>query len=326
MKLSGHSYNNEVFDNLKKVLDDDKMEKESQTKPSEAVQAMDFTSTTQETFDQVQNEEFDFMQKELLFAADRAKVSITQQDVIHFIKEAKNQNLRGKGLERFARKYVNQATADTRPIQSDTRIPEPSIDSRNASSQIRTASYSPDAKGAVDNSKTGGYIGMSKNPNTIWDTDALEKFAQVKHGDEQIKESKQAREDFKKQEKQEYWEKIAASVEGTKMSKIAKAGQEAAIEENYDQKLPANAMSAFSQDRDFSNIPEQTEGEKIAENTQARHNKAAEAKGEWNQIKSAQKTDNSLNNLFTQPEAQQENVHRSSMDVFFEELAKNIQK
>lgn len=327
MRLSGHSFNNETFQSLKKVLEDAEMQKEAQVAPKEAVQAMEFTETTQNTYDAVVSDEVKFMQQELVFAADRARVKLTNADVISFIKDAHQQNLRGKNLERFARKFVSRINhRDAAPV-GHTSMQVASVDGRTADKQVRSASYSPNANGSINDSKTGGYMGMSKNPNTIWDTDAMARFAQVKHGDEKIKESKVQREEFKKAQKQEYWDQIKQALEGTHMSKIAAAGKEAEINTAHDPKLPANVMSAFSDDRDFANIPEQTQGETLAESAKERSNKNAQAKDEWNQVKSAQKADNSLSFLFNnnnQEQPKEAPTTRSSMDIFFEGLMNRL--
>ena len=73
---------------------------------------------------------------------------------------------------------------------------------------------------------------------------------------------------------------------------IKNAGTYATPEAVVNQKLPSNAMSIFSNDRDFSSIPIETDGERIAKLAEARAKKVEASKAEWDKSEPAKKLDN----------------------------------
>ena len=90
---------------------------------------------------------------------------------------------------------------------------------------------------------------------------------------------------------------------------------------------PKSAMSIFSNDRDFENLPEKTAGEILREQAEKRAEKKAEAKGEWHKTAAAKKADNTGGFVFegSDTELAEKNhrtsLHRSSVDKLFEGLA-----
>ncbi|KKN50665.1 hypothetical protein LCGC14_0630490 [marine sediment metagenome] len=325
MKLSGHSYDNDVFesllDGLKGNVVKDKMEKTAGRVYT--VSGSDvFSSTTEQDFQNVQDEELQFIASELAFAADRAKVAITQEDLHVFAKQVTNDGLRGKKLERAAQKFCSNIVAATAPPMGTTRnVHSPNLLDNAHSNAIIPAGYDPEQ--GPNDTKTGGFMGMSKNPNTIWDTEAMQRFASTPSNDEKMKATKEANTQFKKDQKQGYWEKIQAqlSEEGVIHEKAASVANVSTKESAGNQKLPANSMSILSDDREFNNIPEKTAGETIKESATIRAEKKTEAKKEWNQVQSAQKADNSLNSVFEESrESIKRNQHRETIDRLFEGL------
>lgn len=298
MKLSGHSYNNSVFSSLLDGLCKDVELKKTASKTAQSpITGMDmFSSTTEETLHQIQDEELESIAGELSFAADRAHVAVTRDDLAIFAKQAKQENLRGKKLERAAQKFCNDLNRKVAAPQCQSVLQKRNID-QQSSHQIMTATYDPDSvnDGKMPEAK---FLGCSKNPNTIWDSDALQRFAQIKHGDEQIKDSKEAQKKFAEIKKQEQTDNnIKPEVFKKGITNAGSSASDPVV--NNNQKV--NSMSIFNNDLDFANIPEQTEGEKIAQLAEQRAQKSAEAKAEWNQVKPPTKLNNSeyFDKLFT---------------------------
>lgn len=290
MKLSGHSYNNDVFESLIDGISKDVVLTKTASKHEPApITGMDlFSSTTADTLRSIQEDQLQFIASELQFAADRAKVAVDQNDLAKFASMVVNENLRGKKLERAAQRFCSDLDRAVAPPQGVTRRGEGS-----SVHGIASATYDPNSindGGRV----SGGFLGCSKNPNSIWDTDALQRLAQTKFGDEQIKESRQAKADFAHDQKKAMWQELQDKlVEANLSSKgIKNAGTYSQPEPVVNQKLPANSMSIFSNDRDFNNIPVETDGERIAKVAEARALKAAAAKGEWDKSEPAKKLEN----------------------------------
>jgi len=317
MKLSGHSYNNDVFNSLMDGMKDDiVLKKKAQQAKDPTLTGSDiFSSTTEKQFSAIQEEEMKVIAAELQFAADKSKVAISGSDLVKFSKDVMNKGLRGKDLERAASKYCNNIDREIALPQSACKVQN--IDIVAEASRVIPAGYNTED---VNNSKTGGYMGMSKNPNTIWDTDALQRFATKTDdvtqmmGDERIADHKKKEAAY--QESLETTTEVPADLlpKGDIMS--ASTGQEVGTS----QSLPQNAMSIFTEDKDFTNIPEKTAGEMLKEQSEGRANKKAEAKNEWNKIASVQKTGTQL--LSDQEEKDLTNsVSRASVDKLFEGFA-----
>ena len=211
MKLSGHNYDNDIFASLLDGLKDDVvLKKEAQKKPAPQVD-FNFTQTTEDTFKGVLRDELRFIANELLFAAKQASVDVTGDDLRVFAHQAKQEGLRGKGLERAARRYCNELRREIAPPQGAARL--------DADALIRQAGASTiipmDVRGGEQNQgHKGGFMGMSKNPNTIWDSESLHKMAQEpeehqdKMGDEQIAASKEAQKEYAHDQKAQFWQSL----------------------------------------------------------------------------------------------------------------------
>lgn len=296
MKLSGHNFDNDVFGSLLDGLSKDvELKKEAHTKPAPDVSNF-FSSTTAEDLAGIHQEELDFMASELAFAAERARVAVTAEDLAKFACQARIDGLRGKALERAAQKYCNRLTGSSN-LSGTTKISANDLIDQLASHKVVPAGYNPEV--GTNNSSTGSYMGSSKNPNTIWDTDALQRQAQIALGDEKIKASKEAeqkyREDMKTAQWQELQDKHSDPQQVHKGIVNAGTSQEESIS---NQNLPANAMSIFSDDRDFENIPQHTIGEEIVAQAEARANKKAASKEEHRDIQKPMNTKDALDRLF----------------------------
>jgi len=324
MKLSGHSYDNNVFESLMDNIVGDVVytKAASKTKKQAEYPTMEFSSTTQETFNDILSEEMEAIAGELEFAADRAKVAITREDLVVFANEAKNQNLKGKTLERAAQKFCNIVGRRTSSPVGDTRN-SPSLLDNAAPNAVIPAGYNTEY--GQNETTTAGYMGQSKNPNTIFDSEALTAQAQQALGDEHIKASKEAKEAFTKDQKQQYWEAIQAKLGDPDViqSKAASVANVSTKETAGNQKLAENSMSIFNDNRDFENIPNQTEGESLKQASEDRATKKEASKQEWNKSVPSVKADNSASALFSQPETNDQvmkSTHRASVDRLFDGL------
>ena len=157
-----------------------------------------------------------------------------------------------------------------------------------------------EASGEMNNSHKGAFLGQSKNPNSIWDSEALTKLAsnekEQPFGDEQIKASKEKIAKFAKYMREKAVEDVELS-----NKKILPSANETSGTHNPN--LGNRHLSVFSDDRDFSKIASTDNKELIKEAKEERKNKKNASKNEWNHIKGATKLSN-----------------RSSLDKYFENL------
>jgi len=298
MKLSGHNFNNNVFDSLLDGLCKDvQLNKTANISDTPNVSGF-FSSKTINDLDNIQQEDLNFMASELAFAAEKAKVAVTSEDLAKFACQSRLDGLRGKNLERAAQKYCNNISCSDN-FSGTTKISANDLIDQLASHRVIPAGYNPE-HGSND-SVTGKFMGSSKNPNTIWDTDALQRQAQIALGDEKIKESKKVEAEYRQEMKTAQWQELQNkhSEPGQISKGIINAGtsQETAVS---NQNLPTNTMSIFSDNRDFENIPEKTIGEDIVAQAESRANKKIASNEEEHDIQKPMNTKNSLNNLFTQ--------------------------
>jgi len=245
----------------------------------------------------VQREELDFIADELNFAADKAKIAINAEDLAHFATQVTREGLRGKALERAAQKYCNHLDRAIAPPQGATKLSSSDLIDQLAAHKIIPAGY--DTEHGSNDRATGKFMGSSMNPNTIWDTDALQRQAQIALGDEQIAASKKANEEHHNQMKSERWQELqdkhSDPVQVHKgITNAGTSNEQASVNQN----LPANSMSIFSDKRDFENIPDKTAGEDIIAQAEARANKKAASNDEERDIQRPMNTRDALNKIF----------------------------
>lgn len=330
MRLSGHSYNNDVFNSLLDGLSDEVvLKKKASQEKQQHVSGMNiFSSTTHNDLDQIHDEQLRFIASELQYAADNAKVAINTNDLRQFASQVVGENLKGKALEKAARKYCSDLNRELASPQGDLRTD--SLVDQLHSNTVLPAGYNPEY--GPNNSRTGGYLGQSKNPNTIFDQDAIQQFAKKvtdysqMTGDEKIAHSKSQMESYRQAMKDEPWQEKQKQLSDPNVIQSKSSSVQSSHtgnESGTSQCLPQNAMSIFSNDRDFENIPEKTVGETLKEAAKERSNKASAAKNEWNQVKPTQKADNSLSAIFagdTHPMDQTTSTQRDAIDKIFESL------
>ena len=297
MKLSGHNFENDVFGSLLDGLSKDvELKKTAQTKTAPDVSGF-FSSTSSSDLEGIQQEDLNFMASELAFAAEKARVAVTAEDLAKFACQARIDGLRGKKLERAAQKYCSKL-GESSNLSGTTKVSATDLIDQLASHRVVPAGYNPE-HGSND-SVTGKFMGSSKNPNTIWDTDALQRQAQIALGDEKIKAGKQAEADHRNQMKTAQWQELQDKHSDPQQvhKGITNAGtsQEEPI---TGQNLPANSMSIFSDNRDFENIPSQTVGEEIVAHAESRANKKAASNDEHRDIQKPLNTKDALDSLFS---------------------------
>lgn len=135
------------------------------------------------------------------------------------------------------------------------------------------------------------YQGSQTN-NSIWDSNILDELVDVKGNDEKIKEEKQAVEKLRKGMRKEALDQLAKSISETDTRKDATVVKSSEYNGSSYQ-TPKTNMSIF--DADFSNLPEETEGEKISKRANAPKEKDESWKS--NGLKNT-KTSELINSLF----------------------------
>ena len=335
MKLSGHNYNNNVFASLLNGLKGNVLLKKEAKKTTAPHVDFNFTTTTADTFRGILNEELRFIADELLFAAKTASVDVTGDDLRVFARQAKSEGLRGKALERSARHYCNDLQREIAPPQGANRIDAETLIHQAGASTIIPMDVQD---GEMNHAHKGGFMGMSKNPNTIWDSGALHHMAQKPDnhqdlmGDEQIAISKEAKKAYAHSQKSEHWEALQkqASDPHNLHDGVTPVHTQAASD--FNPNIPNNAMSMFSSDRDFNDLPAKTAGEVLKQQTEQRAEKKAQSKSEWNKTVGSKKADNSGGFIFDDTdvelsaEGHRTSVHRSAIDKLFSGLADQLEQ
>ncbi len=305
MKLTGHSYDNSTFDSLLDGLSGDViLKKQASKQPQGKLSGMNvFSSTTQSDLDTIHEDDLRFIAAELQFAADLSKVAITADDLAKFARKSTIDGLRGKALERSARRYCNELQREVAAPIGTTRTAENLIDQLNARTVV-PAGYNTEF--GPGDGRTGGYMGQSKNPNSIFDSGKLAGMAekpqtrQEMYGDEQIKQSQTANEEYRQAQKDGEWQAKQDQLSDPTLLYKKVASTHTGNEQGTSQALPDSGMSMFSNDRNFENIPEKTVGEMLKEASTQRADKSAEAKGEWNHVKPSERvsTRSSVDKIF----------------------------
>lgn len=303
--VSKHSYNNELFKNLVDVLKGN-MNKTAQSEQGPVSGTDIFSSISQETFNSIKEDEFRSIKSELDWAADKAKVAYSDDDFIRFASSVKKDKLKGKNLERAAQKFCSDLSREESGPQGSLRH---SVQSDNFLNEFTKSSVVPagysnskEAENATNDSATGRPMGSESNPNTIWDSNALARKATIPMGDEQIKASRQEALSRHAAMKKDYMDELQAKLSEKDLigKGIIKAGNYDEGSPAIDQKLPQNSMSIFSDDRDFSNIPDKDNGQMIRAAASERANKKEAAKNEWNKSEPAPNTKSNTEKLFNE--------------------------
>lgn len=315
MKFAKHNFDGEVFKSLLNDLSGQVTlhKKEAQKTPEVK---MNFTTQSQDKYNDVVSDELKFFASELLFAAKIANIGLTGEDLNAFAQQSYRDKLKGKDVERAARKFCNNLVRNSAAPIGHTTLA--SVGELISASQIVSASYPAEEANIGASHK---YLGMSKNPNSIWDNEALQRMAQKADGqifgDEKIAKSKKIQEELKKIVEANSV-KINEDVLPSGAARQSSTEMEVAT---YNQKMPNNALSMFESDRDFSKIAEKSMGEVIKEQSEIRANKSKEAKSDWEKVPTCKKADHSGSFLFNNKPDKVENQtskQRSKIDSLFD--------
>jgi len=297
MKLSGHNFNNKVFDSLlDNICKDVKLEKTAKQHTQPEFNEF-LSSNTIDDLNSVQRDELDFIASELTYAANRSRIEVNAEDLAKFASQVQKENLRGKQMERAAQKFCNHIDRAIANPQGTTRMSADDLINQLSGHKVTPAGYDPNY--GSNDSITGKYMGSSKNPNTIWDSGELAKQASVPLGDEKIKagknEEKAHRLAMKTQQWQELQDKHSDPIQVHKgITNAGTSSEDNVVNRNN----PANSMSIFSDNRDFENIPNTTAGEEIIAQAEARANKKLNSNFEDRDIQKPMTTKDSFNDLF----------------------------
>jgi len=240
-------------------------------------QVIDFSVPSDEQYQEVKNSIASHIVEELKYAAQRAGVKLADRHEVEFAVESGK--LRGKNLERAATKYVSKIQDRIMPEQRTQRISDGFSDS------LGKAFASPTIKTELENNRAGGaYLGKLSNPNTVSDPFALDKLANTLTSDEISKKYKQEKLANKEKIKDLYRKEIEAKFNETQIKPSNVVSLHASTD-TFNSQTPKSGISMFGDNKEFSNVPEQTDGEKLASIAKERSEKKANSKHEWNQVK-----------------------------------------
>jgi len=136
----------------------------------------------------------------------------------------------------------------------------------------------------------------SETNNSIWDTNVLNKLKESKDNKEKTIESKEKINRLRNSFKQDRMDQMVESLHEVDNRKDATVKS---IQEREsclgDCKLPKNNISIFDKEKDFSRVPEKTDGELVTEKI---HAAAGEKDDSWKDVRGQTKRNNTLDNLF----------------------------
>lgn len=291
MRISGHSTDNEVVNSLMEILS-----KEQETKTaSRPVSGMDiFSSQTDNDLRTVQIEQLRDIAAELDFQAKQSSVTYTEEEFIKFASE--NRQLRGKPLERAARKFCSALRHAQAPPQGTTKRTTEYLKSLG-SHGIVPAGYEPGA--GPNDSATGRPLGSDRNPNTMWEPDAIVRTAQTPRNDEKTAtEKKQAVEQRESHTQKAAMDRLAEAAQWAMSKGLRKTAGAPSTEDAHNPKISKTHMSVFSKDRDFEDIGKEDTGKQIREAADQRSHKKEASKAEWNDVKPPENTRSAIDKLF----------------------------
>jgi len=233
----------------------------------------------------------------LKFAARRIGVKLAQEHMDEFTKTAFKDRLDGRALEKAARIYVTKIEERIVPATRQSHNKKLAEIFEAVTKNAKTVLSGISSAEGESNTAGCGYLGSKKNPNTIWNSDALTKAAQTPGTDEITKQNKEKIAEEKANFKESYLkilqEKLADKnlIPNAKVHSVVTEPKAA-----FNSKLPENAMGIFGDHKEFKNIPKETVGETIKTASTERSNKKTQENSEV-QIK-ASKAAESENWLF----------------------------
>lgn len=305
MKITRNSYDNDVFTSLLNNLNKDFIvekrasENSNVVKQSEVEQSEFFTKVTADNLAPAYELEIDNIAQEVTFAADRSRLVVAQDDFARFAKSAIQNQWKGKKLQREAQKFCHQVGREVDGPQGIQRLSTKDLLENMSPHKIVSASYNPSTDSGINNSSTGKYLGCSKNPNTIWDTDALMKQASVALDGEKMLANKKAEAEKRENLKKAHWQELQDQSEaGNQVRNRILSASDGIGTNATDKPLPINAMGIFGDHKDFGNIPDRTMGEKLAKTNKERSQKREESRSDWDKTQAPKNTRSALDFLF----------------------------
>lgn len=230
--------------------------------------------------------------KELQYACERFGVSPTQQQSDKFVAMASGGKMKGRELEKAAAAFARSLRHDVTPQQTSRTVIADGVAANVHAVFLGASAEESETKGP------GRLIGSVRNPNSIWNPDAIVSASQTKGSDEITREAKEQLKLQRELEKTAREEEIIRRLAQPELIKGEKVHSVSTTEQgSHNTPLASNAMSIFGGNREFESIPEKTAGEKLAAEAEERRTKKAESKEEWNQVKPASRA-NTLNWLF----------------------------
>ena len=139
------------------------------------------------------------------------------------------------------------------------------------------------------------YLGSQSN-NSIFDDSILDKMAEKKGGDEIIAESKEAVQKARNSWNEERRDEMVDALQKTDQRKSSSI-LDVNASEGQSYKTPTGNLSIFdnfTDGKDFNQVPDQTHGEKAAQ--ESRQKRAKD--DSWKQQKGSSRPNNSLDNFF----------------------------
>lgn len=152
-------------------------------------------------------------------------------------------------------------------------------------------------EGGVSNNGGSSNQHGGQTQNSIFDPNVLDRIAKTPDNKEKTAEEKQDREHYQNSLKQERLDSMIESlsdVDTRKDATVTNVGEFSERSSSY--KLPKNNISMFDDDRDFSRVPEKTDGEIDKDMS-----RAAKVKDDsWKRVEGTSKRTSVLDNLFDQ--------------------------
>lgn len=152
-------------------------------------------------------------------------------------------------------------------------------------------------KGGISNLGGSSRQYGSRTQNSIFDSEVLDRLAKEPDNREKTKEEKLSRDQYRNTLRQETLDSMVEglkNVETRKDSTVTNLGEFVARSSNYTP--PRNNISMFDDDKNFSRVPDKTEGEIDKDLSRQPREKDTS----WREVKGSSRINNVLDNLFNQ--------------------------
>lgn len=243
-----------------------------------------FSTTTGDGYEKAKTDKTHDVIEELKFAARRVGVKLAEKHVKDFI--SASENLRGKNLSRAAMRYISSLRERVTPETPVKRISDEFSESLTKTFGNKTAQVEKEF-----NASGGSYLGRLRNPNTIFNPDALDKLANTATSDELVKKSKLDKQAHKEKVKSVYRQEVEEKFKDLPIKTNSVTPLHASSGASHNPKISKSGLSMFSEDTEFSQIPEKTAGEVMSqEKVKTAQLQKEQHKKDWNQLKAAPKT------------------------------------